>query len=276
MNEFDNYNGFLIEKGDKLFNTGNRSFKYGDGLFETIKVSEGKIMFWDDHYLRLKSGMELLQIDDAKHSKSKWEQEIEKIVYKNKYQYAKLRLTVYRESPGMYTPMSNKLGYVVEGVRYDKKDFDSTDKKIRLEPYRDVDKGVNQLSNCKTTSSLLYVMASIYKKKQGFDDVVVFNNYDRVCETSNSNIFTVKNYTVQTPALSEGCIAGVMRANVLKYCAIHKVEVQEVEMSEKDLEEADEIFTTNVITGVVSVGTYKGQEKQDAITKKVQGFFLDL
>ena len=87
MNEFDNFNGFLVEKGEKLFNTGNRSFKYGDGLFETIKVVDGKLMYWDDHYNRLKKGIDLLRLDDSNMSKAKWEQELERIVYRNHYQY---------------------------------------------------------------------------------------------------------------------------------------------------------------------------------------------
>ena len=113
MNEFDNYNGFLVEKGEKLFNTGNRSFKFGDGIFETMRVENGKVVYWEDHYKRLKLGLTTLQLDDKKFPVSKWEEEIEKVVYKNKYQYAKLRLTVYRESPGLYTPMTNKLGFVI-------------------------------------------------------------------------------------------------------------------------------------------------------------------
>ena len=229
MNEFDNVNGFLLEKGEKLFNTGNRSFKYGDGIFETMKVVDDQVIFWDEHYDRLEQGIKLLKIDHERFDKKKWKQEIDRLIYKNRYKYTKLRLTIYRESPGLYTPMANNLGYVIEGVRYDSKSYTYNPEGISLGVYPDLDKSINMLSNCKTTSALVYVMASIYKKEQGLGDMVVLNSLGNVCETSNANIFYIKDNNVFTPALNQGCVAGVFRTQVIKYCNNQEISLEETE-----------------------------------------------
>lgn len=276
MNEFDNVNSFLIEKGEKLFNTGNRSFKYGDGIFETIKVVDNKMLFWDEHYNRLKQGIKLLKIDKDRFDKKTWKQEIDQLIYKNHYKFAKLRLTVYRESPGLYTPMANNLGFVIEGVRYDRKDFTYKPEGISLGVYQDMGKAIDLLSNCKTTSALVYVMASIYKKEQGLGDMVVLNSLGNVCETSNANIFYIKDKNIFTPALNQGCVEGVFRSQVLKYCRDQEINVEEKEVTVQELQNADEIFVTNVISGVQGIANFQGKSKKQEFLKQFQSFFNEL
>jgi branched-chain amino acid aminotransferase len=273
MNEFDNVNGFLIEKGDKLFNTGNRSFKYGDGIFETMKVVDNKVMFWEEHFARMQQGMKLLKIDSESFDKKKWELEIERVIHKNYYNFAKLRITVYRESPGLYTPMSNNMGFVIEGVRYDRKNYTYKKEGISLGVYKEMHKPIDKISNCKTTSALIYVMASLHKKEQGLDDVVVLNSKGNVCETSNANLFLLKDKKVVTPALTEGCIEGVFRKQVIDYCETENITLEEREVSVDDLIESDEIFVTNVIGGVQGVSVFQNTSKSQNFVNKLQSFF---
>jgi aminodeoxychorismate lyase len=273
MNEFDNVNGFLIEKGEKIFNTGNRSFKYGDGIFETMKVVDNKVMFWEEHLKRIEHGMKTLKIDHEIFDSAKWSQEIEKVILKNYYKFAKLRLTIYRESPGLYTPMANNMGFIIEGVRYDRKDYTYNSDGIALGVYDEIHKHINVLSNCKTTSALVYVMASIYKKEQQLGDVVVLNSNGLVCETSNANIFYVKDKRVITPDLNQGCVAGVFRQQVINYCQSKEITIKEQEVSLSDLEEADEIFVTNVIGGIQGINQFEKSKKTQGFIKELQSFF---
>jgi len=273
MNEFDNVNGFLIEKGEKIYNTGNRSFKYGDGIFETLKVVDSKVVFWEEHLKRLQSGMKSLKIDAGHFDDRKWTQELERLISKNYYKFAKLRLTVFRESPGLYTPMTNMMGFLIEGVRYDRKNYTFKSEGITLGIYNELPKSMHALSNCKTTSALVYVMASLYKKEQGLGDVVVLNTAGKVCETSNANIFYVKDGNIYTPGLDQGCVAGVFRTKVLEYCQTKKIHSEECEVNIKDLEDADEIFVTNVIGGVQGVNSFQNSDKSQSFIKKLQSFF---
>lgn len=272
MNEFDNFNGYVTEKGEKIFNTGNRSFKYGDGIFETMKIVDGEILYWEYHYKRLQFGIETLKLDDTNFTKEFWAKELEKIIHKNYYKYARLRLTLYRDSPGLYTPLSNRIGFMIEGVRYDKPDFSFVSEGINLGVFKEHNKVANVLSNCKTTSAVLYVLASIYKRDNNLDDVVILNHFGNVCETSSSNVFVVKNDEFITPPLSEGCVSGVMREQVIEFSKhIDKI-VLEKPLSLQDLEDADEIFLTNVISGVQHVKMFNNKIKKNTHTIALQNF----
>lgn len=253
-----------------MFNTSNRSFKYGDGLFETIKVEEGKLKHWNDHYDRLKLGMDTLKFDDGLFPKEKWEDHLMNVVNRNYYKYAKLRLTVYRDAPGLYTPMTNKIGFLIEGVRYSEADSKKQATIKNMGVYEAMQKPVDVTSNCKTTSALIYVMASLFKKEHNYDDALVLNTNGNVCESSNSNLFIVKNKVVFTPALSEGCVAGVMRLQVIKFCELKKIECNEVPLIVKDLETADELFLTNAIAGIQSVESFKGAPKDSEFSLQLQ------
>lgn len=273
MNEFDIYNGFLMEKGEKLYTSANRAFKYGDGVFETIKIFEGEILNWDEHYARLQKGLKVLKIDDSEFPKQKWEDELKKVVYKNYYKYAKLRLTVYRDSPGLYTPMTNKLGYLIEGVRYSLADFSKAIVHKNVGVYEELNKSIDIVSNCKTISALVYVLASIYKKEQGLDDVIVLNSNGKVCESSNSNVFIVKDGEVYTTPLSSGCVEGVMRSVVINRCQLKNINIIEEELTLEHLKNSDELFLTNAIAGIQSVESFLGFQKKSAKTKMIQSFF---
>lgn len=276
MNEFDNINGFLIEKGEKLFNASNRAFKYGDGLFETMRVVDNEILFLNDHIQRLKEGMAFLKLEDAKFDENMIKAELAKVIYKNYYKFAKLRLAVYRESPGMYTPFSNSLSYIIEGVRYDSSKFNYDPNGITLNIYDDMRKNVDMASNIKSSSALVYVMASLHKKETGVGDSVVLNNYGRVCETSNANIFIVKDGLVKTPALTEGPIKGVLRSQILKYLDQKGIKYLEGEIQKEELKEADEIFTSNMIVGIQTIKTFEGKDLDNLLGTSIQEHFDSL
>ncbi len=257
--EFDNSNGFLTEKGDKLFDTSNRSLKYGDGVFETMRLIKGRIMFWDDHYARLQRGIKYLKIEDSGKEKAFWEKEIERLVIKNKYTEARIKLLVFRNSPGLYTPMGNRLGFLIEGLSYDNSDYNFDLKGIKAGLFESDFKAISPLSNHKTTSALLFVLASIEKKERDLDELVVLNTAKRVCEGTASNLFLRIGNDIFTPSLEEGCLDGVMRKQIISFFNNKNNPVSEGEITLETLEKADEIFLTNTISGVQSVGDFNGK-----------------
>jgi branched-subunit amino acid aminotransferase/4-amino-4-deoxychorismate lyase len=202
---------------------------------------------------------------------------VQRVIHKNFYQFAKLRITVYRESPGLYTPMSNNMGFVIEGVRYDRRNYTFNPEGVTLGLYDELPKSVDALSNCKTTSALVYVMASIFKKEKQLDDVIILNANDKVCETSNANLFYVKDNKVYTPGLDQGCIAGVLRKQIVSCCKSLNIVLKETSVTLEDLLDADEIFITNMTAGVQGVNcleidgeTYR---KKLQLAKQFQTFF---
>ena len=244
MMEFNNLDGFLSEKGDKLFDTSNRSMRYGDGIFETIKLVNGKLLFWEDHYERLSRGMQHLKLDTIGKEEDFWKKEVEKIVVKNYFTNARIRIIVYRNSPGTYTPMGNRVGFLIEGTRFDKPVYNYSKQGTRLGLFSGDHKGMSPLNNFKTTSALLFVLAGVHKKEAGLDDVVVLNAAGRVCETVSSNIFALVNDVIITPKLSEGCLDGVMRKQIIKAIKQKQINFEEGELTVEQLRTACLLYTS--------------------------------
>lgn len=262
INEFDDWNGFFTEKGEKLFTTGNRSFKYGDGIFETVKIANFTPLNWEYHAQRIQLGMEHLQLDQSKIHPDFLATQLKRLIDKNYYTHAKIRIFIHRDSPGLYTPMSNKSAYLLEGIRLDSAKYPAMEDNWTLADYTTMQKAPNPIANCKTNSALLYVMAGLDKKKQGVHDVVIYNTIGNVCETISSNIFVATANTIKTPALSEAPVAGTMRLKIMEFIRSKKWELEEGVVTQEDLIQADEIFTSNAIQGVQAISLYRNKSYQ--------------
>lgn len=272
MMEFDNLDGFLSEKGDKIFDASNRVLKYGDGLFETIKLVDGKLMFWEDHYERLSKGIEYLKFDSDGKDEAFWKKEIEKIIVKNYYKHARIRVIAFRNAPGLYTPMGNRIGYLIEGTRFDKPDYTFNPDGISLGLFENDHKAMSPVNNLKTTSALLFVLAGSYKKENDLGDVIVLNAVGRVCETVSSNIFVVINDKIITPSLSEGCLDGVMRKQIIKAIKQKQLDFEERELTIDEVRAATEIFTTNSMSGVQGISEFEGKKLHNIYAKQLQSY----
>lgn len=260
INEFDSFNGFLVEKGEKIFTSANRSFKYGDGIFETLKLAKGKILLEKHHLNRIELGLKTLKFDTEKYDADFFKKELQKVIQKNYYQNAKIRLFIFRESPGLYTPMGNRLGFFIEGVNLDSPYYPESPENLNLGIYSDAFKAADGIANCKTTSALIYVLAGVFKKENNWDDVVVLNHKNNVCEAVSSNIFAVINGKLKTPALTEGPVSGSVRNFLVDYCRINKIDLEQSEITIEELKSATEIFLTNAVSGIQSVTHFNHQE----------------
>jgi branched-subunit amino acid aminotransferase/4-amino-4-deoxychorismate lyase len=258
MHVYHNYNGFLVEDSEKLFTSANRGFKYGDGFFETLRISNNNILFWDRHYERLVKTMEFLNFDVSAMDREFWETQIKKYFVRNNFPDCRLRLTIYRDAGGFYTPDRNKAGFIIEGYILDKSIYEINEKGLKLGLFCDVMKSRQPFSNLKTTNSLPYVLAGIFAEKSGFDDVAILNDADRVSESISSNIFIVEGDKIITPPLTEGCVEGVMRSLIFDLMPPGKVLEETIDVDR--MKDADEIFLTNVIRGLQWVGSFSGRQ----------------
>ena len=172
---------------------------------------------------------------------------------RNKVKHGRLRLTVYRDSEGLYTPTQNKMGWCLELVPMDEPRYFLNEKGLIMDLYTEIPKPTNYLSNIKTCNSLIYVMAGIYKTQNKLDDVFLLNQHGNLCEASSSNIFISYKKHLYTPALSEGCVEGVMRQVMIGIAKNNGIPLTEAQISPDILYEADEVFLTNAGRGIQSV-----------------------
>lgn len=276
--EYILHNDEFVAINHPIFTAGNRGFKYGDGLFETMRMSNGKLKFAELHADRLRAGMKALKMDgSALLDEYFLKQKTAELSKKNKLkENVRFRLSIYRAGDGLYTPNVNKSGYVLEASALPDSGYELNKKGLIIDVFDELTKSVNGLSNYKTSNSLLYVMAGLYKKQHRLDDAFILNQQGFLCESISSNIFVVYDKKVYTPALSEGCVAGVMRNVVMSMARAHDIELIEAQISPEILKEAEEVFVTNAISGIRWVMGYGRKRYFNEITKLLSAKLNDL
>jgi len=251
-----NYNGNLITPQELQLSYENRAFKYGDGIFETIKIQNNRIVFWEDHYFRLMASMRMLRMTIPMEFTLEFlEEQILKVVTaQNSSKLQRARLTVYRKDGGLYTPKTNKVDFII-----DVKEVDVITKTVyRVDLYKDFYNYSGLLSTIKTTNRMLNTIASVFAKENDLDNCILLNERKSVVEATNGNIFIVKGNIVKTPALAEGCIKGIVRKKVIEILEKHKdYTIEETSISPFEIQKADEVFITNAITGIQAVTNYR-------------------
>ena len=250
-----NFNGIIESENKLTLSINNRAFKFGDGLFETIKVEQGKIAFAEDHYFRLMASMRMLRMDiSMKFTLEFFIQEIFRTIEANKLTNARVRFTIYRNGNGLYLPEDNTTSYLIEAnqLSYNLK------KSYEIDLFKDYYINSGMLSTLKTNNKILNVIANIYADENGLDNCILLNEKKQIVEAINSNIFIVKGNDIFTPALSEGCLKGIVRKNVISIIKhLPDYDIHETAISPFELQKADEVFLTNTIVGIQPVSKYR-------------------
>lgn len=247
------FNGEFVPVSSVKFSIENRAFRYGDGLFETIRCFGNQPFLLDRHYDRLRRGMDALQLSDLHFpTYDVLEKKIESVINKNRYFVSsRVRLTVFRNDGGLFTPSTNGCSYLIEATPLEKGTYELNEKGLIAGVYFDVPKTASLISPFKTASSLVYVMAGMYKAKQNLTEVFVVNSQGLIIEAMSSNLFWFKNEVLYTPSVSSGCVDGVMRNCVVQIAKSQGFDVVEVDGIKFDaLKNVDEIFVTNAICGI--------------------------
>lgn len=252
-----------------ILTASNRSFKFGDGLFESMRMIDNKLQFADFHADRLVGGMKALKMDGhALMDDYFLRQKTADLVKKNRWNgNVRFRLSVYRQGAGVYTPEINKAGYVLEGIPLQSNQYELNNKGLIIDVYDEITKPINKLSNFKTSNALPYVMAGIFKSQNRLDEAMILNQNGFLCESISANVFIVYNDQIYTPALTEGCISGVMRSAVMQLCRMNDLTLTEAQINPEILKEAEEVFITNATQGIQWVMGYGRKRYFNEVSK---------
>ena len=269
-----NNNGVIIPSKGASIASGNRSYLYGDGLFETVRIIDGKVINTEHHFNRLIQGVKALKMNIPFHFTIDFMiEKIEEITRLSGItEGGKCRVSIDRSIGGTYFPETNETTYFIEVFPYDSNHFELNSKGIEIDIYYDIKKQKNFLSNFKTKNGLLYVMAAITAKENQKDDLLILNEKGAVIESSNSNLFVVSNGVLYTPSLEEGCLGGTMRMQIINIAIQHGIKVYECSILPQNLLAADEVFLTNSVRGITWVGGYKTKRYFNIISRKLVSF----
>ncbi|MFN3876314.1 MAG: aminotransferase class IV [Flavobacteriales bacterium] len=258
MSQWVDHDGDLRPADEPALRLENRAFHFGDGLFESIRVVGGKARFLDAHWARLLTGAELLRIGLPRGmDRPRFEEAIHAVVARSAVQSARVRFTLYRGGGGYYRPERDQGAYAIEVVPLEAPTYALNAQGLHVDIWPEMRKPVNALSRHKTLNCLHYIMASIWSRERGLDDCLLQNDRGNIIESSAGNLFIVSNGVLYTPSLADGCLGGVMRAQVINLAIANGIKIYECSLNPQNLLAADELFFTNAIQGVRWAGAYR-------------------
>lgn len=259
-----NDNGTLLKAEDIQLSPFNRAFLYGDGVFETIKAVNGKLLFWEDHYFRLMAAMRILRMDIPMSFTPEYlEQQLQDTLEASGLagQTARLRLTVYRLGGGTYLPKENGVGFYAFAKALTTPFYTLNQAPYEVELYKDHYVAADLLSTLKTTNKALHVIGSIFAKENGYDNCLLINTQKNVVEALQGNLFLVKGMHIKTPPLEDGCLRGIIRKQLIAILPkLPEYTFEEASISPFELQKADELFVTNTIMGIQPITKYRKKE----------------
>lgn len=256
------FNGIIVSPDASLL-TQNRAFLYGDAVFETVKIVNSKILFLEDHYFRLMSSMRVVRMEIPMNFTMEYleEQILTLAIAKNLEFSARARITVYRNDGGYYLPQVNTVSFLINLESQEDTFYSINQKEYIVDLYTDFYVTKQLISSIKTTNKIINITGSIFANENGLDNCLLLNDTKNVVEALQGNIFMLQGNTLITPPVSEGCLNGVMRKQILALARkIENIEVIEQIISPFDLQKADELFITNVIKGIQPITKYRKKE----------------
>lgn len=265
-----NFNENILED-NTLLSIQNRGLAYGDALFETIKSSYGKLLFWEDHYFRLMASMRIMRMEIPMNFTMEFlEAQIQNTLKVNELSNAssRVKLTVFRNEGGLYLPETNNISFIISVKPIENDFYVLQDSFYEVDLFKDYYVSPSLLSTLKTNNKALHVVGSIYAKENKLNNCLILNTEKQVIEALNGNVFLVKDNVIKTPPISNGCLKGVMRKQLIEIIkSISEYELIEEPISPFELQKADELFITNVIVGIQPISKYRKKVFANEVSK---------
>ncbi|MEP6701062.1 MAG: aminotransferase class IV [Bacteroidota bacterium] len=269
------FNGKIIPEDEPVLLASNRGYRYGDGLFETMKMINGIILLADYHFERLFSALSLLKFDSPKlFTKEKLEQQILQLCKKNDCEnLARIRLSVFRGNGGLYDE-NKAMQYVIECWPLNKSVNGLNENGLVIDIYPEAAKNCDKFSNLKSANFLSYSLAALYAKENKLNDCLLLNTSGGIADSTIANVFIIKDAVISTPGPEEGCVNGVMRRYLLEKMQNAGYMTQQRAVSVNDLNNAEEVFLTSAINGIRWVRGFRDKIYTNVTTEEIYNRFV--
>ena len=270
-----NFNGKILEANTDFLNEENRGLRYGDALFETIRVVNNKIYFWESHYLRLMASMRILRMEiPMKFTPEFLEEEIFRTLASTEDTAPayRVKIQVWRKSGGTYTPKNRGVAYMISFQGLNTPFYTLNQEPYEIELFKDHYIHSGMLSTLKTNNKIVNVLGSIYAEENDYQNCLLLNEKKEIVEALNGNLFLVDGYKIKTPPLESGCLNGILRKQIFAILAkLPDYILEEAPVSPFELQKVDEMFLTNTIVGIQPISKYRKKEYTSKVAKELIG-----
>ena len=263
-------NGQFMPEGDAKVSVFDRGFLYGDGVFETLRVYNGKPFLLDRHLGRLAHSLGGLYIRDP-YNFDQWYKSVGELITRNNTKESILRIQVSRgagkrgySSSGNYSPTA-----IIS--LHDSPPPNDNDIQLDLITATGILADHDPLSTLKTSNKLVNIIALREAECAGAHDAILLNGKGFATETSSSNIFAILGTKLTTPPLSSGCLSGITRGYILELATELGIETTQEDLEYDQLKSCEGIFLTNSVRGLQNVGSLDGESiQQSNLTVQLQ------
>jgi branched-chain amino acid aminotransferase len=270
------FNGKVHPGSDPIAGPDCRGLRFGDGLFETIRHTGRGMPLFDLHMDRFFSGLRTLRFDIPRHDgPERIHEQVNALLQKNGIRgQARIRLTAFRGDGGINDPVSDLPQIVIQcwplPDTYDR----LNEHGLVLGVCPDICKSGDGLSALKHNSCLPYLIAAKQARDKKWNDALLLDPFGHVADATIANLFWINEGQVFTPPLSDGPVSGVFRRYLCAALGQEGRPVSEKSVTSGELELAGEIFLTNALFGIRSVGMFAGRPYARTITTQLYRRFV--
>lgn len=252
-------NGQFLTEGRAVVPVGDRGFLYGDGLFETMRVFNGKPFRMAQHLERMVRGADFLKIK-LPFTPKELQHFAAQLIEKNNMPDSVLRVTLTRgPGPRGYSPKTAVTPTVVMTLHDAPPIHPAAPAQWSLISSSFRIPACDPLSSFKTLNKLGAVMARAEAEAQGADEALLTNTNGEVAETAGANLFWVYHDKICTTPTGRGVLPGLTRAVVLEICQVLGLATNKRVIKPEALRNAEGIFLTQSVLGVINVATLNSE-----------------
>ena len=249
------HNGRVRETSEASLFPGQLGLLSGWGVFTTLRVVGGALFAWERHWARMSRDAQLLNVEMPRNP-SQLEQDLTRLAELNEAPNCTMRLVVVRNGGGFWEgPGSDRASDTI-ALTADSKKWGNT---VRLGIQPHARYAASDFTRAKVLSWAHNLRWAERAQEQGFDEVILLNEFGRVSECTSANVFAVFGQEVATPPVSEGCLPGITREVLLEVAAIPGLSMVERPLTVDELYRADEVFITSTTRGLLPVTEIAGR-----------------
>lgn len=272
---FISFNGKILPADEPVLLADNRGYRYGDGLFETLRLINGKIRLQELHFERLLKGIAALKMEaPGLFTPAKLVSEILQLAEKNHAaRSGRVRLSVFRGNGGLYDA-DRSLQYLIECWPLPDSFNQLNQNGLEIGICPDVRKSIDAYAGLKSANFLPYTVAAVYAKEQKLNDCLVLNSEEHIADSTIANLFIYTGDTFITPGPAQGAVDGVMRKYLVRSLRTAGYKVEEGPVNIAVLEAATAVFLTNAIQGIKWVKRFGDHYYDNRLADEIYSRFV--
>ncbi|MBZ0165441.1 MAG: aminotransferase class IV [Candidatus Omnitrophica bacterium] len=260
------FNGVWLEANATLLAALTPGVVRGRGVFETIAVVEGQMCFWPEHEERFRRGLHAYGLT-CRHGRGALRNLLQETIQRNGLRDGRLRLA-------RYVDQLEKV-LVIVGLPGKPRTEKGRGLAVQVSAHR---RNKTRTAHLKSIEYQPFYAAHRDALAQGYHEALLLSPDRAIVEGSTTNVFVVKDRVLYTPAVSAGCLNGIVRQQVIKLAKEQGISVRRGAYPLQRLFQADEVFLTNSLIGlqpVVSIDQ-KSVSRQRLVTQDLKNAFITL